>query len=73
MFGVEQSDHVTSLQNVLHVFFMLQEEIDLPARLGIDNVDLFASRHIEKLMIGSDMKHLDEVNINAKWLVCVVF
>ena len=55
---MEKSDYVTAFQNVLNVFFVLQEEIYLPASLGIDNIDLFASRHIEQFMISSDMEDL---------------
>ena len=57
---MEKPNNVTSFQNVLNIFFVLQEEIYLPACLGIDNVDLFASRHIEEFMISSDMEDLIE-------------
>ena len=57
---MEEPNNVTSFQNVLNIFFVLQEEIYLPACLGIDNVDLFASRHIEEFMISSDMEDLME-------------
>ena len=55
---MEESNNVTAFQNVLNVFFVLQEEIYLPASLGIDNIDLFASRHIEEFMISSHMEDL---------------
>ena len=64
MFRVKESDHVTSLQDVLNVFFVLQEEINLPTCLGIDNVDLFTSRHIEELVIGSHVQDLHTVDKN---------
>ena len=57
---MEESNNVTAFQNVLNVFFVLQEEIYLPACLGVDNIDLLASRHIEEFMISSDMEHLIE-------------
>ena len=65
---MEESNYVTAFQNVLNVFFVLQEEIYLPASLGIDNIDLFASRHIEEFMISSDMEDLrggENVKISA--------
>ena len=65
---MEKPNYVTAFQNVLNVFFVLQEEIYLPASLGIDNIDLFASRHIEEFMISSDMEDLrggENVKISA--------
>ena len=65
---MEESNNVTAFQNVLNVFFVLQEEIYLPACLGIDNIDLFASRHIEEFMISSDMEDLirgENIKISA--------
>ena len=65
---MEESNYVTAFQNVLNVFFVLQEEIYLPACLGIDNIDLFASRHIEEFMISSDMEDLirgENIKISA--------
>ena len=63
---MEEPNNVTAFQNVLNVFFVLQEEIYLPASLGIDNIDLLASRHIQEFMIGSNMEDLRGGGENVK-------
>ena len=37
---------------------MLQEEGDLPGRLGVDHVDLLAARVVQQLVVGSNVQNL---------------
>ena len=53
-------DDIPSLKDVLLILLVFQEQRYLPAGLAVDHIDLLTPRHVQQLVVGRYMQHLQE-------------
>lgn len=57
---MKQADHISTFEDAFNVFPVLQEERDLPARVGIENIDL----QIRRIKVSKGVESILYIKLN---------